>query len=63
MFNDYYFTVSDFDNLKPSLTFDVSGSFSDIGLEPKINAYNTHPTITPNSDFIETLGANVYSIN
>jgi hypothetical protein len=27
MFNNYYFSVSDFDVLKPSLTFDVSGSF------------------------------------
>ena len=63
MFNNYYFSVSDFDTLKPSLTFDVSGSFSDIGLEPKIDAYNSYPSINPNSNFIETLGANVYSIN
>ena len=63
MFNNYYFSVSDFDVLKPSLTFDVSGSFQDIGLQPKIDVYNAYPAITPSSDHIETLGANIYSIN
>ena len=63
MFNNYYFNVADFDSLKPSLTFDVSGHFTDTGLNPSIKSYNTTATLTAESTYLNTLGANVYQIN
>ena len=63
MFNDYYFSTKDFDILKPQLTLDVVGTFSDVGIEPKLDQYNVCASLSQESTYINTLGANIYSIN